>query len=82
MATANIYDLHRDGEYIGSFTGEEISSRLNMPIKSFRCAVLEGRTIRDHYKVIKVDKKIPKNSPLLLEFDMVTTDLLKKAGRI
>lgn len=81
MATQTIYDVYKDGEYIGAFAAKDIRTDLSMSPSSFKHAVDERRIIRGHYRIIPVDKKIAKKDPLLIEFDLATSAILKKAGR-
>lgn len=81
MANEIIYDVFKDGVYIGAFAAKDIRTDLSMSPASFRQAVNEGRTIRGHYKIIPVDTKIAKKDPLLIEFDLATSAILKKAGK-
>lgn len=81
MANEIIYDVYKDGEYLGAFAAKDIRTDLSMSPASFSNAVNEGRLIRGHYKIIPVDKRITKKDALLIEFDLATNAILKKAGR-
>lgn len=81
MASRIIYDLYKDDEYIGDYDGVELQEKLEMTQASFSNAANEGRLIRGHYRVIPVDRRVPRNSPLLKEFGIVTSKLLRKAGK-
>lgn len=81
MASRIIYDLYKDNEYIGDYDGIELQEKLEMSQASFTNAANEGRLIRGHYRVFPVDKRVPRNSPLLKEFGIITERLLRKAGK-
>lgn len=76
-----IYDVYRDGEYIGDYLAKDLQEKFQMSKSGIYNAINEDRIIRGHYKVIKVDSLIPEKSPLFLEFDTITKLILERAGR-
>ncbi len=76
-----IYDVYRDGEYIGDYLTIELQEKFRMSKAGLYNAINEDRTIRGHYKAVKVDSLIPEKSPLFLEFDQITKLILERAGR-
>lgn len=81
MAAGFIYDVFKDGEYMGDYKADEIEERFGIRKDTVSQAANEGRLVKDHYRIDKVDKAIPKNSQLLLEFTGITKSLLRKAGK-
>lgn len=81
MAAGFIYDVFKDGEYMGDYKADEIEERFGIRKDTVSQEANEGRLVKEHYRIDKVDKAIPKSSPLLLEFTGITQSLLRKAGK-
>lgn len=81
MGKEIIYDVYKDGVYIGDYTTKEMKEKFHMSPVCIRDAALEDRLIRKHYRIRAVDHKISKGSALLIDFDLTTRRILEKAGK-
>ena len=81
MPAEIIYDVYKDGKYIGDYTSKELQEKLNMHKTSVSASAKEGRLVRRHYRILEVDRKINKGNHLLIDFDLTTRAILRRAGR-
>lgn len=81
MADKYIYEVYKDGEYIGDYQMEELKKEFHMSGVNIRNAVAEGRTIRRKYRIIKADIVLPKASPLYIEFGVLARWILEEARK-
>lgn len=81
MADKYIYEVYKDGEYIGDYQMEELKKEFHMSGVNIRNAVAEGRTIRKKYRIIKADIVLPKASPLYIEFGVLARWILEEARK-
>lgn len=81
MGAPFIYDVFKDEEYMGDLKADEIEEKFGIDKRTVSQAANEGRLIKKHYRIEKVDTVISRNSHLLLEFDGITQRILRKAGK-
>lgn len=81
MPATFIYDVFKNEEYVGDLKADEIEEKFGINKRTVSQAANEGRLVKKHYRIEKVDTVIPRNSPLLMEFDGITKRILRKAGK-